>query len=216
MMTGTLLGTHDFLAFLLAGIAVNIVPGQDTLYILGRSLAQGRAAGIVSVLGIGAGCLIHIVAAAFGLYALLALWPVAFGIIVWLGALYLIWLGISIWIKRGSLMLGPAPGTGPAGMREVFWQGFLTDLLNPKVALFFIAFLPQFIDPAAGYGPVSFLFLGCTFLTTGMLWCFTVAVGASAFADVLRNNPKVQWGFDLFASLVFIALGVGILATHLG
>lgn len=214
-MIDTLLGTHDFLAFLLAGIAVNIVPGQDTLYILGRSLAQGRNAGIVSVLGIGAGCTVHIVAAAFGLYAVLALWPVAFNAIVWLGALYLIWLGISIWIRRRSCIPGPVPEEEPTGMRKIFWQGFLTDLLNPKVALFFIAFLPQFIDPATSYGPVSFLFLGCIFMTTGLLWCLAIAFGASTFADAVRNNYKVQWGFDLFASLLFIALGVGIIVTHL-
>jgi len=214
MIEAGLFGTHDFLAFLFAGIAVNIVPGQDTLYILGRSLAQGRRAGIVSALGIGAGCLVHIVAAAFGLYAVLALWPVAFEAIVWLGALYLIWLGISIWIRQESPAGNLPAGSAPGNLRQVFRQGFLTDLLNPKVALFFIAFLPQFIDPAAGYGPVSFLFLGCTFLTTGMIWCFTVAIGAAAFADALRKNPKAQWGFDLFASLVFVALGAGILLTH--
>ena len=99
MITGELFGTHDFVAFLLAAMALNLVPGQDTLYIIGRSLAQGRKAGIVSILGIGNGCLIHITAAALGLYAVLALVPSALSVITVLGGLYLIWLGI---------------GTGPA------------------------------------------------------------------------------------------------------
>lgn len=214
MIETGLFGTHDFFTFLLAGIAVNIVPGQDTLYILGRSLAQGRTAGIVSVFGIGTGCLVHIVAAAFGLYAVFAFCPVAFTAILWLGGLYLIWLGISIWIGRKNRMPEPAAVAVREDLWPVFRQGFFTDLLNPKVALFFIAFLPQFIDPAAGYGPISFLFLGCTFLTTGLIWCLGVALGAAAFADALRSSPKVQWGFDIFASLLFIALGAGILLTH--
>jgi threonine/homoserine/homoserine lactone efflux protein len=116
MISGNFFGTHDFFTFLLAGIALNIVPGQDTLYILGRSLAQGRTAGIVSVLGIGAGCLIHVTAAALGLYAVLALWPVAFAAIILLGALYLIWLGISTWIHRSRARPGFAAAVPTTSM----------------------------------------------------------------------------------------------------
>lgn len=214
MDSGTLFGTHDFFAFLLAGIALNLVPGQDTLYILGRSLAQGRAAGIVSVFGIGTGCMVHVLAAAFGLYAVLALWPVAFGAVTLLGAAYLIWLGISLWIGRKTIIVHDSVPGGRQSRWEIFRQGFLTDLLNPKVALFFIAFLPQFIIPGSGWGMVSFLFLGCAFMATGMAWCLVIAVSASAFAGALRNNPKIQFGFDLFASLVFIALWIALLIPH--
>ena len=96
-------GTQHFLTFLIAAIALNLVPGQDTLYIIGRSLSQGRRAGIISVLGIGSGCLVHITAAAIGLYSVLALWPPAFSLIADLGALYLIWLGIMVWVNRKSI-----------------------------------------------------------------------------------------------------------------
>jgi threonine/homoserine/homoserine lactone efflux protein len=212
-MDGTLFGTHDFFTFLLAAIALNLVPGQDTLYILGRSLAQGRTAGIVSVFGIGSGCLVHISAAALGLYALLALWPVAFTIISLLGALYLVWLGISIWMRRNVALTPFAYGKKPESLLRIFRQGFFTNLLNPKVALFFLAFLPQFIDHSSGYGPLSFLFLGFTFFCTGTIWCLIIATGASSFSNTLRGDPKIQWGFDLFASLLFIGLGVGILVT---
>jgi threonine/homoserine/homoserine lactone efflux protein len=214
MIPGSLFGTHDFFTFLSAGIALNLVPGQDTLYIIGRSLAQGRRAGIISVLGLGSGCLIHITAAALGLYALFALFPALFTAVTWLGALYLVWLGLSIWIRRDAA----APAFLHTATDESGWviyrQGLTTNLLNPKVALFFIAFLPQFIDPASGYGALSFLFLGGTFLATGTCWCFVVALGASAFADALRNNPRRQLAFDLAAGLLFIGLGIYILLFH--
>jgi threonine/homoserine/homoserine lactone efflux protein len=214
MIPGTFFGTHDYFTFLLAGIALNLIPGQDTLYILGRSLAQGRSAGIISVIGIGSGCLIHVTAAALGLYAVFALWPAAFILISWLGALYLVWLGISIWIRRNAA----EPAFNATGKVESGWmiyrQGLTTNLLNPKVALFFLAFLPQFIDPASSYGAFSFLFLGGTFMVTGTLWCLVVALGASAFADTLRNNPKHQLAFDLATSLLFIGLGIYILLVH--
>jgi len=107
------------------------------------------------------------------------------------------------------------PAASREDLRVVYRQGALTNLLNPKVALFFLAFLPEFIDPAAGYGAIPFLFLGGTFMLTGTIWCLIVALGASAFADALRENPKIQAGFDLFASLLFVGLGAGILLTHL-
>jgi len=215
MISGELFGTHDFFAFLIAGIALNLVPGQDTLYIVGRSLAQGRKAGLVSVLGVGSGCLVHITAAALGLYALLALCPIAFEAVVVLGGLYLIWLGISTWMRRKRARPGVVPAARPESLWQVYRQGLLTNLLNPKIALFFLAFLPQFIDPAAGYGAISFLFLGGTFMVTGTIWCMIIALCASAFADALRDNPKIQWGFDLFASLLFIGMGAIILLTHM-
>jgi len=215
MLSGDLFGTHDYLAFVLAGIALNLVPGQDTLYIMGRSLAQGRTAGIVSVLGIGSGCLVHITAAALGLYAILALWPVAFAAVVVLGGLYLVWLGVSTWLNRKGARPGVVPAASREDLRVVYRQGILTNLLNPKVALFFLAFLPEFIDPTAGYGALPFLVLGGTFMLTGTIWCLIVALGASAIADTLRANAKIQTGFDLFASLLFISLGAGILLTHL-
>ena len=204
-------GTQHFLTFLIAAIALNLTPGQDTMYIIGRSLSQGRWAGIVSVLGIGSGCLIHITAAAIGLYSVLALCPAAFAIITIAGALYLIWLGIMTWMGRKSLDLFGKTGTVPDGD----WQVLMTNVLNPKVALFFLAFLPQFIDPVASLGALSFMFLGFTFFCTGTIWCMVVALFASAFADMLRGRPKIQTGFDLFTAVLFIALGVGILLAHL-
>jgi threonine/homoserine/homoserine lactone efflux protein len=207
-------GIQHFLTFLIAAIALNLTPGQDTLYIIGRSLSQGRRAGIVSVLGIGSGCLVHITAAAIGLYSVLALCPAAFAIITVAGALYLIWLGIMTWMGRKTLDLSGKPGIASDGDWQIYRQGLMTNLLNPKVALFFLAFLPQFIDAFSNLGALSFIFLGFTFFCTGTIWCLIVALFASAIADTLRGHPKIQTGFDLFTAVLFVALGAGILLTH--
>jgi threonine/homoserine/homoserine lactone efflux protein len=151
-------GTQHFFTFLLAGIALNLTPGQDTLYIIGRSLAQGRTAGIVSALGIGSGCAIHIIASAIGLYSLLALTPVVFTAICWSGAVYLIFLGVMIWAKRKSNMPEFKFASTSEGKWAIYRQGMITNLLNPKIALFFLAFPPQFIDPVSNFGFLSFLF----------------------------------------------------------
>jgi threonine/homoserine/homoserine lactone efflux protein len=208
-------GTQHLLTFLIAAIALNLVPGQDTLYIIGRSLSQGRRAGIVSVLGIGSGCLVHITAAAIGLYSVLALWPPMFSLIADAGALYLIFLGIMVWVNRNTIDLSGKPGTASDSNWLIFRQGMMTNLLNPKVALFFLAFLPQFIDPVSNLGAFSFLFLGLVFFCTGSVWCTFIALFASSVADTLRERPKVQRGFDLFTAMLFIALGVGLFLTHL-
>lgn len=213
MLDGNFFGTHDYFTFLIAAILLNLIPGQDSLYIIGRTLAQGRMAGFFSVLGIGAGCLVHITAAALGLSAIVALYPQALQAISLLGALYLIWLGISPWILKKTARHGFALPATHEDMWQIYRQGFFTNLLNPKVALFFLAFLPSFIDP--GSGALSFFFLGFTFFVTGTLWCLILVIGASAFRDVLRHDDRSQQVFSLFTTLLFIALGTGILVTHL-
>jgi threonine/homoserine/homoserine lactone efflux protein len=162
-------GTHNLGIFLLAGIALNLIPGQDTLYIVGRSVAQGRMAGIISVLGLGTGCVIHILAAAIGFYSLLALSPFAFTAICMAGGLYLIWLGIMAVACRNQARPAFKFGNRAEAKWQIYRQGMFTNLLNPKVALFFLAFLPQFIDPVSNLGSISFLFLGSVFLCTGTI-----------------------------------------------
>ena len=213
MIEWNFFGTHDYFAFLIAAILLNILPGQDSLYIIGRSLAQGRMAGICSVLGIGTGCLVHITAAALGLSAVLALYPQALLAISLLGAFYLVWLGISPWLLKKTARPGFIIPETSEDMWVIYRQGFLTNVLNPKVALFFLAFLPSFVDP--GSGALSFLFLGFTFFVTGSIWCLILVFAASAFGDVLHRDEKRQKIFSILTSLIFITLGVGILITHL-
>jgi threonine/homoserine/homoserine lactone efflux protein len=208
-------GIQNLEIFLPVALALNLTPGQDTLYIIGRSLSQGRWAGIVSVLGIGTGCVFHITAASIGLYSLLMVFPVSFTALCLGGGIYLVYLGIMTIAHQDRVELSFHPGNDPEGIWQIYRQGLLTNLLNPKVALFFIAFLPQFIDhPASDFRTVSFLFLGLVFLFTGTIWCLIVAVCASACADTLRNNPKIQRGFVWFTGLLFAGLGCSILLTH--
>ncbi|MEN6609852.1 MAG: LysE family translocator [Methanoregulaceae archaeon] len=204
-------GTQNFEIFLLAGIALNLIPGQDTLYILGRSLSQGRMAGVVSVLGVGSGCVVHVIAAATGLYSILALSPIAFTVICITGGFYLITLGFMTVVRGTAARPASGPEVIPAGKWEIYRQGFFTNLLNPKVALFFLAFLPQFIDPVSNPGWLPFLFLGGMFLVTGTVWCLLLALCASSFADALRSEPKIQRGFEWFTCLLFVGMGISVL-----
>src|SRR5438477_628151 len=156
-------GIHDFGLFLAAGILLNLTPGPDTVYILGRSVAQGREAGVASALGICVGSIFHTCAAALGLSAILATSALAFGAIKLFGGAYLIFLGIKMILDRRKHL------TLPSQFRRrtttaAFQQGILTNVLNPKVALFFLAFLPQFIDPASNTKVLAFLMLGFTFV----------------------------------------------------
>jgi RhtB (resistance to homoserine/threonine) family protein len=200
-------GIHDFGLFLAAGILLNLTPGPDTAYILGRSIAQGREAGIASALGICVGSIFHSCAAALGLSAILATSAVAFAAIKLLGGAYLIFLGIKMLLdRRRQLSL-------PSNFRRrttiaAFRQGVLTNVLNPKVALFFLAFLPQFIDPASNMKVFAFLMLGLTFVTTGTTWCLILAWFASAFSERLRTNETIGQWLNRAAGALFVFLGL--------
>jgi RhtB (resistance to homoserine/threonine) family protein len=200
-------GIHDFGLFLAAGILLNLTPGPDTVYILGRSIAQGREAGVASALGICVGSIFHTCAAALGLSAILATSALAFGAIKLLGAAYLIFLGIKMLLdRRRELDL-------PFNFRRrttaaAFRQGVLTNMLNPKVALFFLAFLPQFIDPASHAKVLAFLALGLTFVTTGTLWCLILAWFASSFSARLRANETIGQWLNRAAGVLFVFLGI--------
>lgn len=200
-------GIHHFGLFLAAGILLNLTPGPDTAYILGRSIAQGREAGVASALGICVGSIFHTCAAALGLSAILATSAFAFSAIKILGGAYLVFIGIKMFIdRRGELSLPSnfRRGTTAAAFR----QGVLTNVLNPKVALFFLAFLPQFIDPASGTKVVAFLFLGLTFVTTGTIWCLILAWFASAFSKRLRTNQTIAQWLNRTTGALFVFLGV--------
>jgi RhtB (resistance to homoserine/threonine) family protein len=200
-------GIHDFGLFLAAGILLNLTPGPDTAYILGRSIAQGREAGIASALGICVGSILHSCAAALGLSAILATSAVAFAAIKLLGGAYLIFLGIKMLLdRRRQLSL-------PSNFRRrttiaAFRQGVFTNVLNPKVALFFLAFLPQFIDPASNMKVFAFLMLGLTFVTTGTIWCLILAWFASAFSERLRTNETIGQWLNRAAGALFVFLGL--------
>jgi threonine/homoserine/homoserine lactone efflux protein len=200
-------GIHDFGLFLCAGILLNLTPGPDTVYILGRSLAHGRRAGIASALGICVGSIFHTCAAAFGLSAFLATSAWAFSAVKLAGAAYLILLGFRALLQREYDLRVPAKfqQNGPVA---AFRQGILTNVLNPKVALFFLAFLPQFIDSATPSKMAAFLILGLTFVMTGTIWCLVLAWFAAAFSARLRGNAAVSAMLNRAVGSLFIFLGL--------
>src|SRR5260370_1161065 len=159
---------HQMIAlFMVSAVALNLSPGPSILYILSRCLGQGRKAGIVSVLGLATASVIHAVAAALGLSTLFVYSPLAFSLLKYLGALYLIYLGVRGFFSGGPLGAATAIATGPRpSLWAVFRQGIVTDLLNPKVALFFVAFLPQFVNPSLGSSAGPILVLGLLFNVT--------------------------------------------------
>jgi threonine/homoserine/homoserine lactone efflux protein len=204
-----MLGTHDLLLFVISGLLLNVTPGPDTLYIVGRSSTQGLRAGTVAALGIGAGTLIHITAAALGLSALLAASAMAFSVVKWAGAIYLVYVGLSL---LRSAAAAPQPGRAsalaPASLRTVFLQGFLTNVLNPKVALFFLAFLPQFVAPDADSRVLAFLFLGAIFDVNGTLWNLFVAWSAARAAGGLRRSAAFTRWLNRGVGALFVYLGI--------
>jgi RhtB (resistance to homoserine/threonine) family protein len=200
-------GIHDFGLFFLAGILLNLTPGPDTVYILGRSIAQGREAGVASALGICVGSIFHTCAAALGLSAILATSALAFGTIKLIGGVYLIFLGIKMILDRRKQLSLPSKfrrRTAAAAFR----QGVFTNILNPKVALFFLAFLPQFIDPASSTKVLAFLTLGLTFVTTGTIWCLILAWFASVLSERLRTNETITQWLNRTAGALFVFLGL--------
>ena len=199
-------GIHDLWLFVVSGLLLNMTPGADTLYIVGRSIAQGGRAGAIAALGIGAGCIVHTLAAALGLSAILAASATAFTLVKWIGAAYLVYLGVT--------MLRARPGAGatralpPAAPSRVFAQGFLTNVLNPKVALFFLAFLPQFIDADAPHKALAFLVLGTIFIVNGTLWNLLVAWSASSLGRRLAAGGGLVTWLNRALGGLFIALGL--------
>jgi threonine/homoserine/homoserine lactone efflux protein len=206
-----MLGTHDLWLFVVSGLLLNVTPGADSLYIATRSVSQGVQAGIAAALGIGAGCCVHTVAAALGLSAILATSALAFNVVKFAGAAYLVYIGISLLRSRPSD--APVPrASSPAPWSSVFWQGFLTNVLNPKVALFFLAFMPQFIDPGATHKALAFLFLGAIFVFNGTLWCLLLAWGTARAGTLgIGRKPAVWLGRSVGA--LFVLLGARLALT---
>ena len=211
-------GIHDLGLFVLAGVLLNLTPGVDFLYVLGRSAARGFAAGVSAALGIGAGCFVHIAAAALGLSAILASSAAAFTVVKWIGAAYLVYVGIGMIRQRGGieghLSAMPVPGAQRGASARVFWQGFATNVLNPKVALFFLAFVPQFIDVHSPGKVQAFLLLGTIFNTTGTLWNLFVAWSAASLARRLDVASRVGRWLNRTLGAIFIALGVKLALTE--
>ena len=199
----------NFWVFALTGLLLNLTPGNDMMYIIARSSGQGTKAGIVSALGIGAGCIVHIMAAVVGLSALIAQSAIAFDIIKYIGAAYLIYLGIrSLLTKKKALTIDK--DLQQLSYPKIFWQGVLTNVLNPKVALFFLAFLPQFINIHKGDTSLQILFLGVWFDIVGTIVNILVALLFGKIGAWLSKSPAfVQWQ-ERITGIILIGLGIKV------
>lgn len=205
-------GIDNYWGFIAAGILLNIIPGSDSMYIITRSVSQGQKAGIYSVLGIISGILIHTLLAALGLSVLLANSPTAFTLVKYIGASYLCYLGFKMLTSKQEALLTASLTenrlTKALDYQKIYKQGMLTNTLNPKVALFFLAFFPQFVDPSYAHSTLSFLILGLTFAMTSVIWCLCLALLASRFSQKLRENPTIESVLNKISGVVFIGLGI--------
>lgn len=192
--------------FALAAFMLALTPGPDMLYIATRSVAQGRRAGVVSALGVHAGVLVHTLAAAAGLSTVIAASATAFGLIKLAGAVYLIFLGIKTLMDDAGMLAVEA--VGHAGLRAIFYQGLITNILNPKVILFFLAFLPQFVDPARGSVALQLVSLGLLLFVVSLPVDMAVGLAGGAIGSWLRARKNIQTFSKWMTGSVFIALGI--------
>ncbi|MBA4342248.1 MAG: lysine transporter LysE [Methylibium sp.] len=206
-----MLGIHDLPLFIVSGLLLNIAPGPDSVLIMTRSATQGWRAGSAASLGIGAGTCVHVLAAALGLSALLAASSWAFTLVKWVGAAYLVYVGLQMLLARRS---APTTATheaaAPARLshRQIFAQGFLTNVLNPKVALFFLAFVPQFIAPDAPHKALAFVVLGAIFNVNGMLWCHFLALSTALASRRLRLGGALAQWLNRAIGALFLSFGL--------
>jgi threonine/homoserine/homoserine lactone efflux protein len=200
-------GATNLWLFVSAALVLLLIPGPAVLYIVARSVAQGRMAGFVSILGIHTATLVHVAAAALGLSAILASSALAFDIVKYAGAAYLIWLGLKKIFGRVELPEDGAPAKGPRPMR-LFRDGFIVNLLNPKTALFFLAFLPQFVEVSLGHIAMQIAFLGLVFTLLGLVTDGCYALAAGTAGQWLKRSRGYFKAEKYVSGLVFIGLGL--------
>lgn len=196
---------HNLTLFMAAALTLNITPGPDMLYVISRSVSEGKISGIISAFGIMAGCMVHMLAIAFGLTAFLTAVPAAYNVIKYLGAAYLVYLGIKKLFGKNNIKF--EENSDRLGLKKVFLQGMLTNVLNPKVALFFLAFLPQFITPGEN-ARIQLILLGLMFDISGTTVNILVATFASKIGDTLKDKLQHSSIFKWLTASVFIGLGI--------
>jgi threonine/homoserine/homoserine lactone efflux protein len=211
-------GTHDLGLFVVSGLLLNMLPGPDSLLVVSRGAAQGWRAGSAASFGVGAGIFLHVLAAAAGLSALLATSSMAFALLKYAGAAYLLYVGISLLLSKAArdTETAAAAALPDLSYRRIFLQGFLTNALNPKVAIFFLAFVPQFISPQAPDKALAFLLLGCIFAFNGMLWCHVLAFSAAHVGRRVRVSESLAPWLDRLVGAFFVSLGVRLALAQRG
>ena len=199
----------SFVLFFIASWTLIITPGPDMLYVITRGVAQGRKAGLHSAFGVTLGIFVHTLLAAFGLAALLQTSAVAFLAIKYTGAAYLIYLGLKSFRDKGGL--GNSEQQNPVAARAIFWQGFISNVTNPKIAIFFLAFLPQFVRPAGGPAVIQLLVLGLIFVTLSAGYTSVLAWAAGSLGLWLFSHAGMaRWQGKITGS-VYIGLGIRLI-----
>ncbi len=204
----------DIALFLVASALLTIAPGPDIVYVLTRGVSQGRRAGIAAALGFATGCLFHTALAALGVAALIRSSELAFNAVRWAGAAYLVWIGIQALRHRASFSL--AGGGDAKALAAIYRQSVIGNALNPKVTLFFLSFLPQFVDAKAGGIEWQMALLGLAFMAVTVVVFGAVAVFSGWIGERLRAHPAIGERLNVFAGLTFIALGIRVAMPDAG
>ncbi|CAH2782069.1 MAG: Lysine exporter protein LysE/YggA [uncultured Caballeronia sp.] len=207
-----MLGITGFTLLIVAVMLLSVTPGPDTAYIVGRSVAQGRGAGVVSALGIELGCIVHTLACAFGLTALLAASVTAFTVVKFAGAIYLIYLGVRLIFAKPSE--ATRVRVAPKSLQQIFTQGFVTNVLNPKVVLFFVSFIPQFVAVNSAHKILAFLALCFMFVLVSTFWNTFVAWIAGSVTQRFSGKPSVKLWLDRVVGSAFVGLGIKLATSH--
>jgi threonine/homoserine/homoserine lactone efflux protein len=202
-----MLGINGLWLFVVSGWLLTVTPGPDTAYIVGRSVQLGWRGGAAAAIGISCGCLVHVFGAAIGLSALLMTSSSVFAVVKLAGAAYLLFVGVQMLLSRSRPLTGMTMQAEAIPLGRVFWQGALTNVLNPKVALFFLAFLPQFVAADSPHKALAFLALGLIFIFNATLWCLGVAAFAAKAASRIRQSDGVMVWINRALGGMFVYLG---------
>ncbi|MCD8408237.1 LysE family translocator [Tenacibaculum dicentrarchi] len=203
-----MIGIENFTSFIVVAFIFVITPGIDTVFVLTKSITYGKKSGFYAGLGINTGVLSHTFFAAVGLSVLLSKSVFAFTILKYIGVIYLIYLGISKFKNGNKILLLKEENLSDKSKKNIFWSGFLTNILNPKVALFFLVFFPQFISSKQLDNPIPFIFLGFTFAFIGIVWYFILAFFASSLSDTIKDNSTFNKWLHLISGTVFIVMAI--------
>ncbi|MEI8593006.1 LysE family translocator [Photobacterium sp. Hal280] len=208
-----MLGIENLWLFVVSGLLLNMIPGPDSLLIAGRAATQGFKAGSATALGIGTGTMIHIVAAALGLSAVLASSATAFTVVKILGGAYLIYMAISMLRSSSADGNTEVMRKPKASLKRIYYQGFITNLFNPKIAVFFLAFMPQFISASSENKALAFIVLGLIFNVNGMLWCHLIAWMSASLSRRLSVGIATKKWLSRFTASLFGVFGIRLLLT---
>lgn len=204
------MGIENFIAFLVATVLFVLTPGIETVFLINKSISQGRRSGIYTSFGLNTGALVHTLFGALGLSIMIAKSALFFALIKYLGAAYLIYLGVAKVMSKKGLIAETNEGQKKDSAKSSFRSGFVTNILNPKVALFFIAFFPQFISPTEIENPVPFIILGVIYATMTTVWYLVLTSFAGSFSTKIKENEKIGVRLNKVSGAIFVLMGLQI------